>query len=402
MRNGRWDPNSDQSLGATGKLLFFSRRGDPGDATDKRSRAPALPDRNLLVPAGGRAHPTYGTVLHKSAARACSSAASMRPPRHAGLDRTASRRRPRRSCICRRGGVAARTGCGRRPHRSVRMRISGGVSGRRSSALHDRLRGAARLMTAVAHQIVRAEEMSEFPKTVETFLRRAEGESQAARIDRRRQRCPRSDAAARAADRSRSTAPTSSRRVGFVCADVGPELLERLVERCPLRELDPGVPLLTPAGPTARSSDPAGRAERLLDHRREAPVAVLRAGDTVGELRRSTEAHLRDRDVAGDPTPCCASRDDVLARIHASHGFAVRLMLKLAGATAREQQHRSRPTWSSPRTSRRSRSRMHVTGVHAALARRNVAAAVRSHPLRRPADHPGGGRRRSFQRINDQ
>ena len=57
---GRWDPNSDQSLGPTGKLLFFAEEVIRGNATDKRISA-RLPYPTICSfrPAGVL-HPTYG------------------------------------------------------------------------------------------------------------------------------------------------------------------------------------------------------------------------------------------------------------------------------------------------------------------------------------------------------
>jgi hypothetical protein len=57
---GRWDPNSDESLGATGKLLFFAEEVIRRDATDKRVSA-RLPYPTICSfrPAGVM-HPTYG------------------------------------------------------------------------------------------------------------------------------------------------------------------------------------------------------------------------------------------------------------------------------------------------------------------------------------------------------
>jgi diguanylate cyclase (GGDEF)-like protein len=68
-----------------------------------------------------------------------------------------------------------------------------------------------------------------------------------------------------------------------------------------------------------------------LDGRREAPLAVLRGGDTVGELS-AIDKKPTSASVVAHTTALLLSIDETMFWhvIQASHGFAVRLMLKLA------------------------------------------------------------------------
>lgn len=175
--------------------------------------------------------------------------------------------------------------------------------------------------------------MSEFAKTVETSAREVEAEAE-----------PEAGAArAKSPGASRPSATPLRKPVDpAVLRDrlatldllrgMGPELLDAIVARCPLRELAAGDALLT-AGRTNSEIFVVlqGELNVYLDDRREAPVAVLRSGDTVGELSAIDKKPTSATVVAGSATLALSIDETMFWHvIHASHGFAVRLMLKLA------------------------------------------------------------------------
>jgi diguanylate cyclase (GGDEF)-like protein len=113
---------------------------------------------------------------------------------------------------------------------------------------------------------------------------------------------------------------------------MGPELLDAVITRCPVHTVTAGSVVLA-AGQTNAELFLIVRGELhvFLDDNRGAPVAKLRVGDTVGELsaidKKPTSAHV----VAYAHTHILSVDETMLWHIiHASHGFAVRLMLKLA------------------------------------------------------------------------
>jgi len=74
-----------------------------------------------------------------------------------------------------------------------------------------------------------------------------------------------------------------------------------------------------------------GELNVYLDERREVPVAMLRAGDTVGELSAIDKKPTSASVVARTDSWLLSIDEEMFWHlIHASHGFAVRLMLKLA------------------------------------------------------------------------
>jgi diguanylate cyclase (GGDEF)-like protein len=191
--------------------------------------------------------------------------------------------------------------------------------------------------------------MSEFAKTVESFMRGIDAQADAdERAGSARPAAALQPKAAVAPDlqpRAASSAPVLPQtrkldpgalrdRLGGLdlLRGMGPELLDAIVARCPLRELEPGVPLLT-AGQTNSEIFVilAGELNVYLDDRRDVPVAVLRGGDTVGELSAIDKKPTSATVVAHVPTLLlCIDETMFWHVIHASHGFAVRLMLKLA------------------------------------------------------------------------
>jgi diguanylate cyclase (GGDEF)-like protein len=113
---------------------------------------------------------------------------------------------------------------------------------------------------------------------------------------------------------------------------MGPELLDAVVTRCPLRVVKAGSTLLA-AGQNNTDLYLVVRGELhvFLGDQRSAPVATLRPGDTVGELsaidKKPTSAHV----IAESDAQVLSVDENMLWHIiHASHGFTVRLVLKLA------------------------------------------------------------------------
>jgi diguanylate cyclase (GGDEF)-like protein len=112
---------------------------------------------------------------------------------------------------------------------------------------------------------------------------------------------------------------------------LGVEILDAVVARCPIRSLQPGEPLIV-AGQTNSEIFLilSGEFAVYLDDRLESRVATLRTGDTVGELsaidKKPTSATVISH---GHTTLLVIDETMFWHVIHASHGFAVRLMLKL-------------------------------------------------------------------------
>ncbi|MEY4580661.1 MAG: hypothetical protein RL701_5364 [Pseudomonadota bacterium] len=112
----------------------------------------------------------------------------------------------------------------------------------------------------------------------------------------------------------------------------GPELLDAVIARCPLRVLETDATLLA-TGQTNVELFLILRGELhvFLEGDSNVPVARLRAGDTVGELsvidKKPTSANV----IASTQTVVmCVDESMFWHIVHASHSFAVRLMLKLA------------------------------------------------------------------------
>jgi len=126
--NGRWDPNSEVNPRATGKLLFFARRGDPrARPTISICGAPALPDGSAR--SGRRACSTDPTDCPTHQPRGpVHPQPRCAQPRHAGLDRTAVRPETSRSCIC----AARRCGGANRVRSRHTVRVQDAGSSRRS------------------------------------------------------------------------------------------------------------------------------------------------------------------------------------------------------------------------------------------------------------------------------
>lgn len=112
----------------------------------------------------------------------------------------------------------------------------------------------------------------------------------------------------------------------------GPEILDAVVARCPLRRLDADEPLLV-AGQTNREFFIvlAGELRVHLRDRFETWVATLRAGDTAGELSTMDQKPASATVIAHSDAAVLVVDETMFWHIiQASHGFAVRLMLKLA------------------------------------------------------------------------
>jgi diguanylate cyclase (GGDEF)-like protein len=112
---------------------------------------------------------------------------------------------------------------------------------------------------------------------------------------------------------------------------LGIEILDAVVARCPVRKLRAGEPLLI-AGQTNSEIFLvlAGEFAVHLDDKLESRVATLRTGDTVGELsaidKKPTSAFV----IAHSDAALLVIDETMFWHIiQASHGFAVRLMLKL-------------------------------------------------------------------------
>lgn len=186
--------------------------------------------------------------------------------------------------------------------------------------------------------------MSEFAKTVESYLRGVNQEPAAPDepVD------PNSATATLARNKTPSQPPAAQSKVSKPALDIGvlrsqlmqlellrgmgPELLDMLIARCPVRELPPTTTLLA-AGQTNDLFFVVLRGELnvYLDADQNAPVATLRTGDTVGELSAIDKKPASASVIAHEHTLLlCIDETMFWHIVHASHGFAVRLMLKLA------------------------------------------------------------------------
>jgi len=164
--------------------------------------------------------------------------------------------------------------------------------------------------------------MSQFAKTLESYLRQ---QSESA-VD---------DTAAN------DTRPAIALDPGALRSEIaglellrgmGPELLDMIVARCPARQLQSGETLLA-AGQTNAEIFIIlmGELHVYLGDNRDVPVAVLRPGDTVGELSAIDKKPASASVVARAQCLLLAIDESMFWHIiHASHGFAVRLLLKLA------------------------------------------------------------------------
>jgi diguanylate cyclase (GGDEF)-like protein len=185
--------------------------------------------------------------------------------------------------------------------------------------------------------------MSEFAKTLETFMRsraddgaaEAEAEASAADGGVANDNTP-ARAEAVAARASRAAIDPLSLRAQLAGLELlrgmGPELLDVVIARCPLLELTANATLLA-AGQTNAEIFVVlhGSLNVYLDQTRDVPVAVLRAGDTVGELS-AIDKQPTSASVIAQEYSLLLSIDEAMFWhiVHASHSFAVRLMLKLA------------------------------------------------------------------------
>jgi diguanylate cyclase (GGDEF)-like protein len=112
---------------------------------------------------------------------------------------------------------------------------------------------------------------------------------------------------------------------------LGVEILDAVVARCPIRKLRAGEPLIV-AGQTNSEIYLVlqGEFAVYLDERLEARVATLRTGDTVGELSAIDKKPTSATVIAHSDAALLVIDETMFWHmIHASHGFAVRLMLKL-------------------------------------------------------------------------
>ena len=113
---------------------------------------------------------------------------------------------------------------------------------------------------------------------------------------------------------------------------VGEELMDMIVARCPMRELQQGETLLH-AGQTNDQLFVilSGALNVYLADSAELPVATLTAGDSVGELSVLDKKPASARVNAREATRLlCIDEDMFWHVVHASHGFAIRLILKLS------------------------------------------------------------------------
>jgi diguanylate cyclase (GGDEF)-like protein len=173
--------------------------------------------------------------------------------------------------------------------------------------------------------------MSEFAKQVETFMRGrdADGEVAARPQAANSHEPPTVAIAQRPIDVSALRDQLGTLEL---LRGMGPELLDAIVARCPVHALAAGTTLLA-AGQTNSEIFVvlSGELNVYLDERRDPPVAVLRAGDTVGELSAIDKKPTSANVVVGRDVQLLAIDETMFWHvIHASHGFAVRLMLKLA------------------------------------------------------------------------
>jgi diguanylate cyclase (GGDEF)-like protein len=178
--------------------------------------------------------------------------------------------------------------------------------------------------------------MSEFAKTTQ----RAEGQPEAAsRPSSVRPRssgrpgAPSTPEVAHGARKAHEHTPLRAQLATLeLLRGMGPELLDAVVARCPVRSLSAGTTLLA-AGQTNNEIFVVlnGELNVFLDDKHDAPVAVLRSGDTVGELSAIDKKPTSASVVAHtEALLLCIDETMFWHIVQASHGFAVRLMLKLA------------------------------------------------------------------------
>jgi diguanylate cyclase (GGDEF)-like protein len=162
--------------------------------------------------------------------------------------------------------------------------------------------------------------MSELAKTLQTFVSR--GSASTADADASADTAPGLDGI-----------PLRTRLAGLeLLRGLGPEILDAVVARCPIRELKQLEPLLV-AGQTNNEIFIALEGELAvhLDDKLEARVATLRAGDTVGELSAIDKKPTSATVIAHGRTLLLVIDETMFWHIiRASHSFAVRLMFKLA------------------------------------------------------------------------
>jgi diguanylate cyclase (GGDEF)-like protein len=161
--------------------------------------------------------------------------------------------------------------------------------------------------------------MSELVKSLENFVGRV---------------APQPEAALTASENALQEAALLRARLASIelMRGFGPEILDAVVARCPVRRLNETEPLLI-AGQTNNEIFIVleGELGVHLDDRLEARVATLRTGDTVGELSAIDKKPTSATVIAHSRTAVLVIDETMFWHIiQASHGFAVRLMLKLA------------------------------------------------------------------------
>jgi diguanylate cyclase (GGDEF)-like protein len=113
---------------------------------------------------------------------------------------------------------------------------------------------------------------------------------------------------------------------------LGDELMHMIVASCPFRELAQGETLLH----HGQTNDEIfvivrGTLNVFLKDSYDKPVATLNAGDSVGELSVLDKKPASASVVAHEPTRLlCIDENMFWHIVHASHGFAVRLIIKLS------------------------------------------------------------------------
>ena len=161
--------------------------------------------------------------------------------------------------------------------------------------------------------------MSELAKSLESFVSRAESQPRAAADD------------AVVADLTDAITLRSILTKMELLRGLGPEILDAVVARCPIRRLAKSEPLLV-AGQTNSEIFLVleGELGVHLDDRLESRVATLRAGDTVGELSAIDKKPTSATVIAHEPAALLVIDETMFWHvIQASHSFAVRLMMKL-------------------------------------------------------------------------
>lgn len=114
--------------------------------------------------------------------------------------------------------------------------------------------------------------------------------------------------------------------------DVGDELMDMIIARCPVRQLAQDETLLH-AGQTNAQIFVimSGALNVFLADSTDRPVATLGAGDSVGELSVLDKKPASARVTAAEPARLlCIDEDMFWHIVHASHGFSIRLILKLS------------------------------------------------------------------------